>query len=210
MLGHKHCAFKASETRYRKPAKRDKAVCNVHDNRKGISPFVIKIVKEDTAVKKARIELDSVDMKILGLIQADCRITTSKLAEVMSMSETPCWRRVKRLEAEGFVSAYQAVLNKEALGFQITAFLHVSVDSHTEEVTRRLERKIASCPEVVGLYNVTGDYDFLIQLVCRNIQECTFFIENTLRDIDCVKQIKTSITLREVYKTNLLPLAACV
>ncbi|WP_248731421.1 Lrp/AsnC family transcriptional regulator [Pseudomonas sp. MWU13-2517] len=185
-------------------------VRNVHDNRKGISTFVIKRVKEDTTVKKARIELDSVDMKILSLIQADCRITTSKLAEVMSMSETPCWRRVKRLEAEGFISAYQAVLNKEALGFQITAFLHVSVDTHTEEVTRQLERKITSCPEVMGLYNVTGDYDFLIQLVCRNIQECTFFIENTLRDIECVKQIKTSITLREVHKSNLLPLAECV
>lgn len=160
-------------------------------------------------LKKATLALDSVDMKILNVIQADCRITISKLAEIMSMSETPCWRRIKRLEEEGFITAYQAVLNKEALGFQVTAFVHVSVDSHTEEVTRSLEQKIISCSEVVGLYNVTGDYDFLIQLVCKNIQEYTVFIEKTLRAIVCVKQIKTSITLREVYKTNLLPLAAC-
>ncbi|MBV4458302.1 Lrp/AsnC family transcriptional regulator [Pseudomonas sp. COR58] len=159
-------------------------------------------------MKKNSTVLDAIDLKILNIMQTDCLTTTSKLAEVLSMSETPCWRRLKRLEEEGFIQGYQAILNKEALGFEVTAFVHLSVDSHTEDVTRKLEEKITSCPEVVALYNVTGDYDFLIKIVCKSISLYTEFIEKTLRKIPCITQIKTSITLREVYDSRLLPLSA--
>lgn len=80
-------------------------------------------------------------------MQANCLTTTSKLAEVLSMSETPCWRRLKRLEDEGFIEGYQAMLNKEALGFEVIAFVHLSVDLHTEEVTRKLEEKSSCAPK---------------------------------------------------------------
>ncbi|MFH7341643.1 Lrp/AsnC family transcriptional regulator [Pseudomonas syringae pv. tagetis] len=148
------------------------------------------------------------DLKILSIMQANCLTTTSKLAEALSMSETPCWRRLKRLEDEGFIEGYQAMLNKEALGFEVIAFVHLSVDLHTEEVTRKLEEKIILCPEVVALYNVTGDYDFLVKIVCKSIALYTVFIEKTLRKIPCITQIKTSITLREVYDSKRVPLSA--
>lgn len=159
-------------------------------------------------MKKNSMALDAIDLKILSIMQANCLTTTSKLAEVLSMSETPCWRRLQRLEKEGFIQGYQAILNKEALGFEVTAFVHLSVDSHTEEVTRKLEEKITLCPEVVALYNVTGDYDFLVKIVCKSIALYTVFIEKTLRKIPCITQIRTSITLREVYDSKIIPLSA--
>ncbi|MBO1537189.1 Lrp/AsnC family transcriptional regulator [Pseudomonas sp. OA65] len=93
------------------------------------------------------------------------------------------------------------------LGFEVTAFVHLSVDSHTEEVTRKLEEKITLCPEVVALYNVTGDYDFLGKIVLKSIALYTAFIEKTLRKIPCIMQIRTSITLREVYDSRIIPLS---
>lgn len=146
--------------------------------------------------------LDAVDIAILKAMQADAKTTTSDLARLLSMSETPCWRRLKRLEENGFISRYEAVLNKEALGYGIKAFVQLSVDAHTVEATRELEEKIKSHSGVFSFHNVTGDCDFIIQLICKNIDDYSFFIDKTLRDIPSIRKIKTFISLREITQNN--------
>ncbi|MCF5469376.1 Lrp/AsnC family transcriptional regulator [Pseudomonas syringae] len=159
-------------------------------------------------MKRKSSSLDSVDLQILSIMQSDGRTTLAKLSEKLSLSETPCWRRLKRLEEEGYIKHYQAVLDKHVLGFDITAFIQLSVDSHTPESTRDLEQKLTSSPEVVALYNVTGDFDFMIHIVCYSMEAYSRFIELTLRSLKCIKQIKTSVSLREVYANNNVPLSS--
>ena len=159
-------------------------------------------------MKRKSCALDSVDLQILSIMQADCRTTLSRLSEKIALSETPCWRRLKRLEEEGYIKRYQAVLNKQVLGFDITAFIQLSMDSHTAESTRALEQRLTPCPEVVALYNVTGDFDFMIHIVCPHMEANSRFVEVTLRSLGSVRQIKTAVSLREICANNVLPLSA--
>lgn len=92
------------------------------------------------------------------------------------------------------------------LGFDITAFIQLSVDSHTPECTRDLEQRLTASPEVMALYNVTGDFDFLVHIVCPNMEIYSQFVELTLRSLKCVKQIKTSVSLREIRASSDLPI----
>ncbi|BBP58466.1 Lrp/AsnC family transcriptional regulator [Pseudomonas sp. St316] len=153
-------------------------------------------------MKKNSDVLDAIDLAILNTMQRDAKTTTSHLASQLCMTETPCWRRLKRLEEEGYISRYEAILDKAALGYNVTAFVHLSVDTHTEEATRELEEKITSHPGVYSLHNVTGDYDFLVHIHCKSIDAYNFFIENTLRGLSVIRNIKTSISLREITRSN--------
>ncbi|PVZ11396.1 MULTISPECIES: Lrp/AsnC family transcriptional regulator [unclassified Pseudomonas] len=159
-------------------------------------------------MKRKSNALDSVDLQILSIMQSDCRTTLSKLSEKIALSETPCWRRLKRLEDDGYIKRYQAILDKHVLGFDITAFIQLSVDSHTPECTRELEQRLIASPEVMALYNVTGDFDFMIQIVCPTMEIYSQFVELTLRSLKCIKQIKTSVSLREIHASNHLPICS--
>lgn len=86
-------------------------------------------------MKRKPSALDSVDLQILSIRQSDCQTTLSKLSEKIALSETPCWRRLKRLKGDGYITRYQSILDKQVLNFDITAFIQLSVDSHTTECT---------------------------------------------------------------------------
>ncbi|MEC8373843.1 MAG: Lrp/AsnC family transcriptional regulator, partial [Pseudomonadota bacterium] len=92
--------------------------------------------------------MDKTDFSILSLLQDDGKLSNAKLAEKLNLSETPCWRRVKRLEAEGYIDSYQANLNKRKLGFGVMAFVQLTYTAHDNKTTENFEALIAGCDNV--------------------------------------------------------------
>lgn len=150
-------------------------------------------------------ELDEVDNRILSQLQSDGRLSNAKLAESLSLSETPCWRRLKRLESEGYIKDYQANISRRKLGFGVMAFVQISCTDHDENSTELFERIIHESDNVLACHNTTGEADFLLQVIAKDLDDYSQFVERTLRKLPSVSTIRSSISLREIKATNKLP-----
>jgi DNA-binding Lrp family transcriptional regulator len=161
----------------------------------------------DLEREKPVTDLDDTDLAILATVQAEGRIPISKLAESVALSETPCARRLKRLETDGYITGYRAQLDRERMGFGVLAFVQLSVSIHTDEATRAFEDTILGCAEVISCHNVTGRADFLLQVVAPSLTEYGRFIDRVLRKLPEIKSIESSLCLREMKPAGGLPIA---
>jgi Lrp/AsnC family transcriptional regulator, leucine-responsive regulatory protein len=152
-------------------------------------------------------DIDETDLAILASVQAEGRIPISKLAEAVSLSETACARRLKRLETDGYIAGYRAQLDRERMGFGVLAFVQLSVSIHTDEATRAFEAMILGRDEVLSCHNVTGRADFLLQVVAPNLTEYGHFIDRVLRKLPEIKSIESSLCLREMKAAGRLPIS---
>ncbi|MDH2435464.1 Lrp/AsnC family transcriptional regulator [Pokkaliibacter sp. MBI-7] len=150
--------------------------------------------------------VDKVDLDILARLQRDGRLTNAKLAADLSLSETPCWRRLKRLEEEGYIEGYQANLDRRKLGFGVMAFVQLTCTAHDEATTREFEAIIAHSENVLACHNTTGAADFLLQVVAKDLDDYSRFVERVLRKLPGVSAICSNISLRELKASNRLPL----
>lgn len=150
-------------------------------------------------------ELDLTDLAILRALQADGRLSNAKLSERLSLSETPCWRRLKRLEAEGFIEGYQANLSRKKLGYGVVAFAQVTLGNHAGEAPLQFEKLVASMPEVLSCHNVTGDCDYMLQIVANDLDTYGVFVRDQLRKLPGVTSIRSNLSLREVKISTVLP-----
>ncbi len=152
--------------------------------------------------------LDKMDAAILDRLQQDGRLSNAKLAEQLSLSEATCWRRQKRLEDCGAIKGYQAVLDRRILGFGVMAFVQIVCAQHGEDVTAAFERIIQSCPSVLSCHNTTGEADFLLIVVARDLDDYSRFVDTVLRTLPGVASIRSNLSLREMKATNRLPVLA--
>jgi Transcriptional regulators len=106
------------------------------------------------------ITLDRTDKALLNALQGNARLTVAELADRVSLTTSPCWRRVRNLEESGVISGYQAILSPKALGYGVTAFVSIMMESHTQEIARAFEQRLLDIPEIVACHNVSGRYDF--------------------------------------------------
>ena len=150
-------------------------------------------------------ELDDVDRHILRLLQEDGALSNAKLAEQLSLSVTPCWRRLRRLEEDGFISSYQANLNRRKLGYGVLAFVHLGFDVHTSDAVGRFEDAILTHPTVLSCHKITGAADYLLQVVAEDLDTYGEFVELVLRRLPGVTSIQSSLALREIKASTRLP-----
>ena len=153
-------------------------------------------------------EIDRTDAEILDILQRDGRLSNAKLAEQLALSETPCWRRLKRLEEAGVIEGYQAMLNRRKLGLGVMAFVQIVCTQHSEEITSEFEKIIQVCPNVLTCHNTTGEADFLLQVVAKDLDDYSHFVEKVLRKLPGVASIRSNISLRELKATNRLPITS--
>jgi len=151
--------------------------------------------------------LDKVDIAISERLQRDGRLSNVKLAEQLSLSEASCWRKQKRLEECGVIEGYQAILNRRKLGLGVMAFVQISCSDHSEEATQKFEKIIASAPQVLSCHNTTGEADFLLQVVARDLDSYSRFVEKVLRKLPGVLSIRSNLSLREMKTTHRFPVA---
>ena len=151
-------------------------------------------------------ELDAGDLRILGVLQAEGRLTNQELADKVGMSTSPCWRRVKRLEESGLIKGYQAVLDRRRLGLGVLAFIRVSIDSHSEAEAKRFEKDVLKLDEVVACYSIAGDADFLLQVVARDLDAYAEFAMTVVRRLPRIKEMQTTFVLKEIKPMQGLPI----
>ena len=153
-------------------------------------------------------KLDRTDLKILGALQKNGRLTNAELAEKVGLSLSPCWRRLKRLEDTGIIAGYQAIINRKALGLGVTAFVRMDIERHTPAQERRFEEAIADLPEIVSCHVISGEGAFLLTVVCESLEAYSKFALDTLMALPNVKDTQTSFSLKEVKASTALPIRA--
>ena len=151
-------------------------------------------------------ELDKTDMLILARLQRNGRQSSAKLANELALSETPCWRRIKRLEEQGYVEDYQANLNRKKLGYGVMAFVQLTYVEHDEKTTQDFVAMINDCDNVLSCHNTTGDADFLLQVVAKDLDDYSNFIDGVLRKLKGISGIKSSLSLKELKSSSRLPI----
>ncbi|CAN7704840.1 Lrp/AsnC family transcriptional regulator [Caballeronia sp. 15711] len=151
-------------------------------------------------------QLDKIDTSILIAIQADGRATNASLAEAVGLSETPCARRLKRLEAEGYIEGYRAILSRSALKLGLLAFTLVRFGVHDRQLADRFEREIQAIPRIVSCHNISGSADYLLQVVARDLEDYGTFLRDVLRTLPGVTAVESTLSLREVKRDAGLPL----
>ncbi|MEE2693140.1 MAG: Lrp/AsnC family transcriptional regulator [Pseudomonadota bacterium] len=149
--------------------------------------------------------MDEQDRKILAALQKHCRVSAQELSEETGVSPATCWRRWRALEEAGVIEGYRALLNRERLGLAVCAFVHVSIDRQYSEVVSGLYEKIKRRPEVLECYATTGDADFTLRVVARDIADYDRFLQDFLFELPGVGQVRSSIALREIKQTTELP-----
>lgn len=150
--------------------------------------------------------LDKTDRRILEILQQDARISNIDLAERVNLSPTPCARRVRRLEEEGFIKGSMVILDPEKLGLTLTAYIGVTMERHTNEQFDQFESKVTRFPEVVGCSVVTGRAeDYLLKVVVRNMKHYEEFLLGRLSRLPGVTNLHSSFELRNVTPNKGLP-----
>lgn len=154
------------------------------------------------------IELDRIDRKILAHLQRNARASNVELSQAANLSAPQCFRRHKRLEEAGVIAAYETRLDAARLGFGVTAFIHVTMEKGHIRDLPKFKSVIAGLPEIQECYAVTGDFDYVLKVVARDLQSLSRFLMDTLMRLPGVTGVRSSVCLDEIKCTAALPVAA--
>jgi Lrp/AsnC family transcriptional regulator len=150
--------------------------------------------------------LDKTDLKILDALQKNASLSTADIAQRVGLSQSPCWRRISLLEADGVIRKRVALVSREKVGLDVLVFTHVKLASHGWQSLPKFKQKVVSFPEVVQCYMVIGDFDFILLVATRTINDYNDFIQKRLSQVPGVQAIESRIVLEEAKNTTELPL----
>lgn len=151
-------------------------------------------------------ELDAIDRKILLELQRDGRLTNQDLADRVGLSPSPCLRRVRQLQDSGVIERYTAVVSAGALGLAITAFVRLTLLSHTSAIVDEVEQRLRAIPEVVEAYLLAGDDDYLVKIVIRSFEAYEDLLRREIRSIPSLASIKTTFAFAVTKPQAPLPM----
>ncbi|ELB2196293.1 TPA: Lrp/AsnC family transcriptional regulator [Vibrio parahaemolyticus] len=149
--------------------------------------------------------MDKIDSQLLHLIQKDATLTTAELADQVGLSASPCARRLKRLEQEGVISGYRAMISRGAVGIAMTVFVEVSLNNHQASSIDEFETAIVDMDEVISCHVVSGAYDYLLEVVSKDLPGYESFTRK-LQRLENVKDIHTHLAIRQVKGNGCLPI----
>jgi len=152
------------------------------------------------------IDLDGIDLRILNALQADGRLTNQELADQVGLSPSPCLRRVRRLEREGFIHTYRAVLDRESVGLGLTVFVDIKVEKHSRDNAAALQEALAGMPEVVSCHMVSGTADFMAEIVVPSLKAYERLLTEKLLTLPMIGDIRSNFALTRVKSDAALPL----
>lgn len=150
--------------------------------------------------------LDDIDLRILGEVQQNSRISNSELARRIKLSQPATHARLKRLETLNVIRQHVSLLNRDQLGLDLVCFFQIRLQTHSEEATLRFEEAICELTAVLECHYLTGEFDYLLKAVFRNRQELEHFDRRILTPLPDVVQVMTSVVLSEIKATTVLPL----
>lgn len=153
-----------------------------------------------------KLRLDAIDRRILAALQRDARLTNVQLAEEVGLSPSPCLRRVRLLEEAGVIGGYHATLNRQEIGLGLTVFVGIKVERHHDEDATAFRNAVHALSEVVACHLVSGETDFLLQVVVPDLAGYERFLLGTLLKLPCVSDIRSNFAIQTVKAQGPLPL----
>ncbi len=151
-------------------------------------------------------ELTANDIKILQLLQRDASLTTQEIADRLNMSQSPCWRRIHRLQEAGIIRKRIAVLDRQKLGMEVVAFTTISLAAQSKETLEDFENYIQQFPEVIECYTMTGIWDYMLKIVTKDIRHFEQFVREKLTTQECLREVHSHLAVTEIKNTCSLPL----
>lgn len=151
-------------------------------------------------------QLDVIDRRIIAELQADARLTNVELADRVGLSPSPCLRRVKQLAEDGCIVGYRAVLQRNRIGLDLTVFLAVKIDRHTNDRALDFEVVVTAMPEVVACHLVAGEADYLLEVVVPDMERYQKFLVGQLLELPIVRDVRSSMAIQSLKSDAPLPL----
>jgi Lrp/AsnC family transcriptional regulator len=154
----------------------------------------------------SRAKLDQLDLRLLDILQRHGALSVAEVASRIRLSTTTCWRRIQQLEAAGVIKSRVALLDRNALGLDVTMFAHVKLATTGRDAIAKFEEAIRDRAEVLECYTLTGEWDFLLKIVTRNIKAYEAFYLDYLSRIPCVRSVNSSVAVTVIKESTALPL----
>lgn len=151
-------------------------------------------------------ELDAIDQRIIVELQADARLSNVELADRVGLSPSPCLRRVKRLEQEGVIEGYRAVLSRDRVGLGFSVFLAIKIDGHANERALAFENAVCAMPEVLACHLISGEADYLLEVVVADLEHYRQFLVERLLTLTIVREVRSNIAIQTRKAAAPLPL----
>ncbi len=150
--------------------------------------------------------MDRIDHKLVRQLQKDGRLSNQELSERVSLSASPCLRRVRKLEESGVIAGYTAIIDHKKYGYSINAFISVRLEKHTDGLVADFEAGIQSLDEVIACYLISGSRDYLLQVVAKDLDGYELFLRKKLRLVPGIGQLESNFVMDQIKKTAMLPL----
>lgn len=151
--------------------------------------------------------MDSIDLKILALLQTDATLSIAAIGERVGLSQTPCWKRIQRLEADGVIDRRVAVLDPVKLGLGLTVFVSIETADHSEDWLERFADTVSAMPEVLEFYRMAGDVDYMLRVVVADMAAYDTFYKKLIATLP-LKNVTSRFAMEKVKSTTALPLPA--
>lgn len=152
------------------------------------------------------IKLTKQDIGILTLLQQDATRSTTSIADQVNLSQSPCWRRINRMEQEGLIRGRVALLDRSALGMDVIVFATINLTSIGRQNLMTFERDIVQHPEVIECYTMTGIWDYMLKIVTRDVRHYESFVRHTLTASPSIRELHSHLAVTEIKNTTELPL----
>ncbi|MEC8429062.1 MAG: Lrp/AsnC family transcriptional regulator [Pseudomonadota bacterium] len=153
-------------------------------------------------------QLDEFDIKILIALQENADYSMNELGDLVGLSHTPCWRRIKKLEAEGYIKGKVTLLNPRLLNLSVCVHAYVTIKSHDESSLNAFETAVQDVREIVECYSTTGEKDYLLRVVVESVEHYEVLLKQTLVHLPNVASVNSAFALKQVKYTSALPLNA--
>jgi Lrp/AsnC family leucine-responsive transcriptional regulator len=150
--------------------------------------------------------LDAIDHRIIAVLQADGRLSNVQLAERVGLSPSPCLRRLKRLERDGYIEGYRAVVERGRVGLGLTVFIGVKIDGHANERAEAFQDMIVGMPEIVACYLVAGEVDYLLEVVVPDLEHYQQYLVGKLLNLPIIREVRSNIAIQTLKAGAPLPL----
>jgi Lrp/AsnC family transcriptional regulator len=159
-----------------------------------------------TAKTLGKERMDSIDRKILAVVQDDASLSVAEIGQRVGLSSTPCWKRLQRLEADGIITRRVALIDPERIGLGITVFVSVETGDHSQDWLQRFADVVGAMPEVMEFYRMAGDVDYMLRVVVPDIAGYDTFYKKLIGTVP-LKNVTSRFAMERIKSTTALPIA---
>jgi len=163
------------------------------------------LVEEKSPLPPRTRNIDFIDRKILDLLQRDANLSIAAIADRVGLSQTPCWKRIQRLEGERIIEKRVALLNPEKLGLGLTVFVSVETNDHSQTWLARFADLVTAMPEVLELYRMAGDVDYMLRVVVADMRAYDLFYKRLIAVVP-LKNVSSRFAMERVKNSTVLPI----